>query len=44
MEYILELLLLRMFEVKLKREAEFKELRVLFNEENAHQDKLSAIY
>ena len=39
-EYILELLLLRMFEVKLKREAEFKELRVLFNEENAHQDKL----
>lgn len=39
-EYILELLLLRMFEVKLKREQEFKELRALFNEENAHQDKL----
>jgi type I restriction-modification system DNA methylase subunit/restriction endonuclease S subunit len=39
-EYILELLLLRMFEVKLKREKEFIELRVLFNEENAHQDKL----
>lgn len=39
-EYILELLLLRMFEVKLKRENEFKDLRVLFNEENANQDKL----
>ena len=39
-EYILELLLLRMFEVKLKREKEFIELRALFNEENAHQDKL----
>lgn len=39
-EYILELLLLRMFEVKLKREQEFKELRALFNEENANQDKL----
>ena len=39
-EYILELLLLRMFEVKLKREKEFIELRTLFNEENANQDKL----
>ncbi len=39
-EYILELLLLRMFEVKLKREKEFTELRTLFNEENANQDKL----
>jgi len=39
-EYILELLLLRMFEVKLKRENEFKDLRALFNEENANQDKL----
>ncbi|MGZ8927246.1 MAG: hypothetical protein ACXW03_02180 [Methylobacter sp.] len=39
-EYILELLLLRMFEVKLKREEAFKELRPLFNEENSNQEKL----
>lgn len=39
-EYIIELLLLRIFEVKLKRDDEFKELRKLFNSDNGNENKL----
>jgi len=39
-EYIIELLLLRIFEVKLKRDDEFKELRQLFNSDNENENKL----
>ncbi|MBI5055234.1 MAG: N-6 DNA methylase [Nitrospirae bacterium] len=39
-EYIIELLLLRIFEVKLKRDDEFKELRKLFNSDHGNENKL----
>ncbi|MBI4837626.1 MAG: hypothetical protein HY806_00425 [Nitrospirae bacterium] len=39
-EYIIELLLLRIFEVKLKRDDEFKELRPLFNSDHGNESKL----
>lgn len=39
-EYIIELLLLRIFEVKLKRDDEFKELLQLFNADHGNENKL----
>jgi len=35
-EYIIELLLLRIFEVKIKQDPDFKQLRGLFKEPNEH--------
>lgn len=39
-EYIIELLLLRIFEVKLKREDEFKKFRKLFDQDSGNEEKL----
>ena len=39
-EYIIELLLLRIFEVKLKRDDEFKQLRKLFTAKTGNEEKL----